>query len=172
MLAVLHRGIRAPLSTNFDEYNQSIENLKKKNQKIKKSIENRKENKCNNNEINNLQTHNNNQINNPQSPKLSIIFGGRTIIVARASLLRPWVAASLSSDSESSPILPHSSYLVSPLLSLSILSCPPFLILILFRNLSKLFSHRGWPSKAPIDRGRVKAPCDRSFHTSRCQPQR
>jgi hypothetical protein len=41
--------MRAPLFTNVDEYNQSIE--KRKNIKIK----NRKENKSNNNQINNLQ---------------------------------------------------------------------------------------------------------------------
>jgi hypothetical protein len=40
--------MRAPLFTNVDEYNQSIE--KRKNIKIK----NRKENKNNNNQINNL----------------------------------------------------------------------------------------------------------------------
>jgi hypothetical protein len=39
--------MRAPLFTNVDEYNQSIE----KAQKIK--IKNRKENKSNNNQINN-----------------------------------------------------------------------------------------------------------------------
>jgi hypothetical protein len=51
--------MRAPLFTNVDEYNQSIEKCKK----IK--IKNRKENKGNNNQINNLQKQNNNQINNP-----------------------------------------------------------------------------------------------------------
>jgi hypothetical protein len=40
--------MRAPLFTNADEYNQSIE----KRKKIK--IKNRKENKSNNNQINNL----------------------------------------------------------------------------------------------------------------------
>jgi hypothetical protein len=44
------------LFTNVDEYNQSIE----KRKKIK--IKNRKENKSNNSQINNLQKHNNNQI--------------------------------------------------------------------------------------------------------------
>jgi hypothetical protein len=51
--------MRAPLFTNVDESNQSIE----KGKKIK--IKNRKENKSNNNQINNLQKHNNNQITNP-----------------------------------------------------------------------------------------------------------
>jgi hypothetical protein len=51
--------MRAPLFTNVDEYNQSIE----KRKKLK--IKNRKENKSNNNQINNLQKNNNNQINNP-----------------------------------------------------------------------------------------------------------
>jgi hypothetical protein len=34
-------------------------------------------------------------------------------------------------------------------------------------NLSKRFSHRGFPSRVPIDRGRVTAPVVGSFHTSR-----
>jgi hypothetical protein len=49
--------MRAPLFTNVDKYNQSIEKRKKNKNK------NRKENKSNNNQINNLQKHNN-------SPKL------------------------------------------------------------------------------------------------------
>jgi hypothetical protein len=42
------RGMRAPLFTNVDEYNQSIEKRKKK------QIKNRKENKNNNIQIHNL----------------------------------------------------------------------------------------------------------------------
>jgi hypothetical protein len=93
--------------------------------------------------------------------------GGRTIMVPLASLLRPWLTASSSSDSESSTRLHHSSYLVILLISSSILSGPTFAILIFSRNLSKRFSHHGFPSRVPIDRGRVKAPVVGSFHTSR-----
>jgi hypothetical protein len=93
--------------------------------------------------------------------------GGRTIMVPLASLLRPWLTTSSSSDSESSTRLHHSSYLVTLLISSSILSGPTFPIVVFSRNLSKRFSHRGFPSRAPIDRGRVKAPVVGSFHTSR-----
>jgi hypothetical protein len=81
-------------------------------------------------------------------------------MVPLASLLRPWLTASSSSDSESSTRLHHSSYLVILLISSSILSGPTFPIVVFSRNLSKRFSHRGFPS-------RVKAPVVGSFHTSR-----
>jgi hypothetical protein len=88
-------------------------------------------------------------------------------MVRLASLLRPWLTASSSSDSEYSTRLHHSSYLVILLISSSILSGPTFPIVGFSRNLSKRFSHRGFPSSVPIDRGRVKAPVVGSFHTSR-----
>jgi hypothetical protein len=88
-------------------------------------------------------------------------------MVPLASLLRPWMTASSSSDSESSTRLHHSSYLVILLISSSILSGPTFPIVVFSRNLSKRFSHRGFPSRVPIDRGRVKAPVVGSFYTSR-----
>jgi hypothetical protein len=93
--------------------------------------------------------------------------GSRTIMVPLTSLLRPWQTASLSSDSESPTRLHHSSYLVILLISSSILSCPTFPIVVFSRNVSKCFSHRGFRSRVPIDRGRVKAPVVRSIHTSR-----
>jgi hypothetical protein len=92
--------------------------------------------------------------------------GGRTIMVPLASLLRPWLTASSSSDSESSTRLHHSSYLVILLILSSILSGPTFPIVVFSRNLSKRFSHRGFPSRVPIDRGRVNAPVIGSFHTA------
>jgi hypothetical protein len=79
-------------------------------------------------------------------------------MVPLASLLRPWLTASSSSDSESSTRLHHSSYLVILLVLSSILSGPTFPIVVFSRNLSKRFSHRGFPSRVPIVRGRVKAP--------------
>jgi hypothetical protein len=88
-------------------------------------------------------------------------------MVPLASLLRPWLTASSSSDSEFSTRLHHSSYLVILLISSSILSGPTFPIVVFSRNMSKRFSHRGFPSRVPIDRGRVKAPVVGSFHTSR-----
>jgi hypothetical protein len=84
-----------------------------------------------------------------------------------ASLLRPWLTTSSSSDSESSTRLHHSSYLMTLLISSSILSGPTFPIVFFSRNLSKGFSHRGFPSRAPIDHGRMKAPVVGSVHTSR-----
>jgi hypothetical protein len=75
-----------------------------------------------------------------------------------ASLLRPWLTVSSSSDSESSTRLHYSSYLVTLRISSSILSGPTFPIVVFSRNLSNRFSHRGFPSRVPIDRGRVKAP--------------
>jgi hypothetical protein len=95
------------------------------------------------------------------------LSGGRTIMVPLAPLLRPWPTASSFSDSESSTRLPHFSYLVTLLISWSILSGPTFSIVVFSRNLTKSFSHRGFPCKAPIDRGREKAPGVGSFHTSR-----
>jgi hypothetical protein len=88
-------------------------------------------------------------------------------MVPLASWLRPWLTASSSSDSESSTRLHHSSYLVTLLISSSILSGPTFPIVVFSRNLTKRFSHRGFPSRAQIDRGRVKAPVVGSFYTSR-----
>jgi hypothetical protein len=76
-------------------------------------------------------------------------------MVPLASLLRPWLTTSSSSDSESSTRLHHSSYLVTLLISSSILSGPTFPIVVFSRNLSNRFSHRGCPSRAPIDRGRI-----------------
>jgi hypothetical protein len=87
-------------------------------------------------------------------------------MVPLASLLRSWLTASSSSDSEFSTRLHHSSYLVILLISLSIVSGPTFLIVIFSRNLSKRFSHRGFPSRVPIDQGRVKVPVVGSFQTS------
>jgi hypothetical protein len=77
-------------------------------------------------------------------------------MVPRASLLRPWLTTSSSSDSESSTRVHHSSYRVTLLISSSILSGPTFPIVVFSRNLSKRFSHPGFPSRATIDRGRVK----------------
>jgi hypothetical protein len=99
----------------------------------------------------------------PQAARM----GGRTIMVPLASLLRLWPTASSSSDLESSTRLHHSSYLVTLLISSWILSGLTFPIVIFSRNLSQRFSHRGFPSKAPIDRGGVKAPVVGSVHTSR-----
>jgi hypothetical protein len=79
----------------------------------------------------------------------------------------PWVTASPSSDSESSPRLHHSSYLVILLITSSILPGPTFPIVVFSSNLSKRFPHCRLPSRASIDRGRVKAPVVGSFHTSR-----
>jgi hypothetical protein len=52
-------------------------------------------------------------------------------------------------------------------ISSSILSGPTFPILVFSRNEGNRFSHRGFPSRAPIDRGRVKVPVVGSFHASR-----
>jgi hypothetical protein len=93
--------------------------------------------------------------------------GGQITMVPVASLLCPWLTASSSSDSESSTRLHHSSYPVILLISSSILSGPTFPIVIFLRNLRKRFSHHGFPSRVPIDRGWVKAPGVGSFHTSR-----
>jgi hypothetical protein len=88
-------------------------------------------------------------------------------MVPLASLLGPWLTTSSSSDLESSTRLHHSSYLVTLLISSSILSGPTFPTVVFSRNLSKRFPHRGFPSRAPIDRGWVKVPVIGSFHTSR-----
>jgi hypothetical protein len=79
-------------------------------------------------------------------------------MVPLASLLRPWLTASSSSDSESSTRLHHSSYLVILLILSSILSGPTFPIVGFSRNLSKRFSHRGFPSRVPIESSRDKLP--------------
>jgi hypothetical protein len=83
-----------------------------------------------------------------------------------ASMFRAWVTASSSSEWESSMRLLHSSYLVTVLIPSSILSGPTFPIDIVSRNLSRRLSYPGFPNKAPIDRGRVKAPVVGSFQTS------
>jgi hypothetical protein len=71
-------------------------------------------------------------------------------MVPLASLLRPWLIASSSSDSESSTKLDYSSYLVILLISSSILSGPTFPIVVFSRNLGKRFSLRGFPSRVPL----------------------
>jgi hypothetical protein len=81
-------------------------------------------------------------------------------MVPLASLLRPWLTTS------SSTRLHHSSYLVTLLISSSILSGPTFPIVVFSRNLSKCISHQGFPSKASIDRSRMRVPVVGSFHTS------
>jgi hypothetical protein len=88
-------------------------------------------------------------------------------MVPLASLLRPWLTTSSSSDSEFSTRLHHSSYLVTLLISSSSLSGLTFPPVVFSRNLSKGFSYRGFPSRVPIDRGGVKAPVVGPFHTSR-----
>jgi hypothetical protein len=55
-------------------------------------------------------------------------------MVPHASLLRPWLTTSSSSDSESSTRFHHSLYLVTLLISLSILSGPTFPIVVFSRS--------------------------------------
>jgi hypothetical protein len=91
--------------------------------------------------------------------------GGQTIMVLLALLLRPWLIALSSSDSESSKRLHHSLYLVILLISSSILSGPCFPIVVLSRNLTKGLSHCKFSSRLLIDRGEVKVLVVESVYT-------
>jgi hypothetical protein len=93
-------------------------------------------------------------------------MGGPTIMVPLTCLLGPWETDPSSPDSGSSTRCHQSPYLMIRRISSSILSGPTFPTLVFSRNESKRVSYRRFPSRTPIDRGRVMVAVIWTFHAS------